>query len=268
MCLIECQLIRLKIINNTKKNEITFHNNRYKGDDPRKKLDKYYSVFFLITEEIENLIKKLDYGEKKILEYGCGVSNYIPFLNTLRSKIFGIDISKNAIKKLSQNFKHLNIKNKINFSIQDCENTNFRENYFDVIFGNGILHHLDLEKSSKELNRILNKNGVAIFAEPLGTNMLINLYRFITPSLRSPDEHPLLFNDFNVFKKYFNNVEIKYYFFLSILAFPFRNFKFFSPLTIFLHKIDIFLFDNKIFRGFFWYSVIILKDPVKGNRFE
>ena len=256
------------MLNKIKKNEITFHNNRYKDDDPRKKLDKFYSIFFLITNEIKKIIKKLDSTEKKILEYGCGISEYIYFFNTLKSKIYGIDISENAINKLHRKIQFSKTNKKLNFSIQDCEYTSFNNSYFDIIFGNGIIHHLDLEKSTKELNRILKVDGVCIFAEPLGTNMLLNLYRFLTPKLRSPDEHPLIFNDFKTFSKYFNNVEIKYYFFFSLLAFPFRKFKFFVPLVNIFHKLDILLFDNKLFRGVFWYSLIILKEPIKENTYE
>ena len=35
-----------------------------------------------------------------------------------------------------------------------------------------------------------------LFFEPLGTNPFINFYRYLTPSSRSKDEHPLLKEDF------------------------------------------------------------------------
>ena len=53
-----------------------------------------------------------------------------------------------------------------------------------------IKHHLNLNKSLKELNRILKKGGIMLFAEPMATNPIINIYRKFTPKARSADEHP------------------------------------------------------------------------------
>ena len=66
--------------------------------------------------------------------------------------------------------------------IMDCENLGFKDNSFDLIFGRAILHHLNLEKSSKEISRVLCKNGKAVFIEHLGMNPLINfVFPFLSP---------------------------------------------------------------------------------------
>ena len=62
---------------------------------------------------------------------------------------------------------------------------------FDIAYGSGILHHLNLNKSLNELKRILKKDGKIIFIEPMATNPFINLYRKFTPNARTSDEHPL-----------------------------------------------------------------------------
>ena len=70
-----------------------------------------------------------------------------------------------------------------------------------------------MEKSIREIDRLLKKNGSLIFIEPMGTNPLINLYRRLTPGSRSKDEHPFKFRDLNYFKNIFKEVNIKYYVF-------------------------------------------------------
>ena len=87
------------------------------------------------------------------------------------------------------------------------ENTKLSSNYFDIIYGVGILHHLNLNKTVKEIERLLKKNGSLIFIEPLGTNPFINLYRKLTPNSRSKDEHPLTFNDIRYFKGLFGGFD-------------------------------------------------------------
>ena len=76
------------------------------------------------------------------------------------------------------------------FRVDNCEKTGFQDNEFDLIYGTGVLHHLELEKCLNEIRRILKKDGEIIFIEPMGTNPFINLYRLLTPKSRSEDEHP------------------------------------------------------------------------------
>lgn len=38
---------------------------------------------------------------------------------------------------------------------------------FDIVYGGGVLHHLDIEAVGKELSRILHPDGVAVFLEPI-----------------------------------------------------------------------------------------------------
>ena len=87
----------------------------------------------------------------------------------------------------------------------DAEELKFNESSFDLICEIGILHYLKLEKAYSELQRVVKKDGVALFIEPLGHNPFIKLYRKLTPRLRTLDEHPLLSKDLILAKKYFDN---------------------------------------------------------------
>ena len=140
--------------------------------------------------------------------------------------------------------------------IENCENTKLNSNCFDVIYGVGILHHLNLNRAVKEEKRLLNKNGMLIFIEPLGTNPLINLYRKLTPNSRSKDEHPLTFNDIKYFKSLFGKVEINYYGFFTLLFLPLYRSPKDSKIFSFLSKTDRILFKIPFFKFLAW-SILI-----------
>jgi SAM-dependent methyltransferase len=91
----------------------------------------------------------------------------------------------------------------------DCENLDYPDESFDVIYGRAILHHLNLHKANRQLLRVLKKEGVAVFIEPLGMNPVINLYRYLTPHLRTVDEKPLDYSDIRVIGEGFSQVKHK-----------------------------------------------------------
>src|SRR3546814_1101008 len=78
----------------------------------------------------------------------------------------------------------------------NAEAMTFPDDSFDLVFGSGIIHHLDIDRAFGEIARVLRPGGRAVFIEPLGLNPAIELYRRFTPSARTPDEHPLLRRDF------------------------------------------------------------------------
>ena len=67
-----------------------------------------------------------------------------------------------AAKKIAAAFNK-----RIIFCEGDYDKTQFSDGFFDKIYGKATLHHSpDINQSLKELNRILKKEGVAVFQEP------------------------------------------------------------------------------------------------------
>ena len=192
-----------------------------------------------------------------ILDYGCGIGPTIEkVIHYNPKKVTGVDISDVSINKAKENFKNSDIK--IELLVDNCEKTKFKNEQFDLVYGLGILHHLEFSKSINEISRILKPNSSLLFIEPLGTNPIINLYRFLTPGSRSKDEHPLTSKDFNFIKEKFKSVNIKYYGFMTLVFFPFyksANSRFFKALI----KFDQLLFKLKFFRLFAWSVLITAK---------
>ena len=116
--------------------------------------------------------------------------------------------------------KFVKFGSNVEFLVDNCEKTKFEDNKFDLVYGQGILHHLEISSCIFEISRILKPGGKLLFIEPLGTNPLINLYRRLTPRARSKDEHPLIFKDFDIIKKKFKITDLKFYGFLTLIFFP------------------------------------------------
>ena len=171
--------------------EKEFHNELHTLNKKRFE-NKFYKAAYNLYEDFFDVLKtKVRF--KDVLEYGCGTGNFAEQVSSFKpKKLVAIDISEEAIKKAKGEKK--SEENKIDYRVENCENSNLSSDAFDIIYGLGILHHLNLNKSLKELNRMLKKGGTMLFAEPMATNPIINIYRKFTPKARSADEHPLTFH--------------------------------------------------------------------------
>ena len=236
--------------------EKKFHNNLQSKSKGRFE-NIFYKALYSMYEDF-NAYTSQKSKNKIVLDYGCGIGSVTQKIATLKpSKLFGIDISEISISKAIENAKNLNLQ--INYSVDNCEETRFKAETFDLVFGSGILHHLDLEKSLVEINRILKKGGEMVFLEPLGANPLINFYRKLTPKSRSEDEHPFLKKDFNFINSLFKQVTVKYYGFFTLIFFLFYKNPQKSSVFKIISKLDYYFFKIKYFKSLAWSVLIIAK---------
>ncbi|MGB5238089.1 MAG: class I SAM-dependent methyltransferase [Flavobacteriaceae bacterium] len=200
------------------KDEQEFHNDIFESDIRTKEVGRFYLINDAIHEGYENYIFHSP-NDRVYLEYGCGMAkgDRLTRLAEKGARAHGIDISDYAIEQLKEKAKANNLD--IGYQVMNAEEMNFEDNTFDIIFGTGILHHLDLSKAYSSISSKLKDDGAAIFIEPLGHNPLINGFRNKTPDIRTEDEHPLLMEDFKSAGEYFDKIEIKYYY-LTTLAVP------------------------------------------------
>jgi len=214
----------------------------------------FYKAIANTWDDFYERLKK-NARNSEVLDYGCGVGpSIIAVSNYQPKKIIGIDISEISIKKAKDRTKYLG--SMVELQVDNCEKTSFENNRFDLVYGHGILHHLEFSKCLDEILRILKPGGSLIFVEPLGTNPIINLYRKLTPKSRSIDEHPFTDKDLTLLKNKYNDVEIKYYGLLTLIFFPFYSDPNKSKIFKILKDADQILFKIKLFRYFAW-SVLI-----------
>jgi len=242
-----------------KMREKAFHDQEYADEVRWQAVDKYYSIIEGRARFWEDFLRARCAG-KRVLEYGCGQGKYTPRLVEFGASVTAIDLSETAMENARAEARAAGVQ--VEFRAMDAEALDFPDQTFDVICGNAILHHLDLERSFFEVARTLKPDGVAIFMEPLGHNPLINLKRRMTPTLRTPDEHPLKMSDFALARKQFGSVEIDAYHLLSLAAVPLRRAKNFPRIVAILDRVDAALFRWLPFTGrYAWYAVVVMSDP-------
>jgi SAM-dependent methyltransferase len=198
---------------------------------------------------------------REILEIGSGRGETVLELAQCGGSVTGIDLSDVAVANACDRAKELGVAAR--FFEMDAEATEFEDDSFDVVCGGAILHHLDIERAYREISRLLRPGGYAIFVEPLGYNPFINLYRRFTPSLRTPDEHPLLRRDLELAERYFADVKITYYYLTTLLALPVARTSLGALAIRAGNAVDRALFRwVPVLQPLAWYTVIELSAPL------
>jgi len=216
---------------------------RYDENEPFPPRHKF---FYSLLENIKG---------KHILDCCCGWGFTSVKLAKRGAFISGIDISPKTIKLAEKNARFNNVSKFIKSKIMSVQQMSFDDNTFDYAVGLGALHHLNLELVGKEISRVLNPGGKAIFLEPRIPFRWIMAFRSVTPinCYESPGGGSLSDREVYEFSRYFSDYRV-YYFLLL------RKFFRFPLLTKFASKTDKidYLLINKlpILRKFCWAFVL------------
>src|SRR5574341_1361724 len=122
---------------------------------------------------------------RMVLDYGCGDGDASLFLARHGARVIGIDLSEVSLRNGRALAARAGFGDTVSFQAMDCEALGFRDDAFDLILVSGVLHHLDLRRAYAELARVLKPDGAVICSEALGHNPVIQLYRRLTPGLRT-----------------------------------------------------------------------------------
>jgi SAM-dependent methyltransferase len=218
--------------------EQAFHDARFGAEEERAS-DRFYSITERSRAAYDAKLATIRPG-MRVLEFGCGPYASAYALAARGVRVSAIDISPVAIELAKADAARLGLQ--IDFAVMNAEALSFPDENFDVVCGSGILHHLELQRSFRELTRVLAPGGWALFSEPLGHNPLVNWYRSRTPEQRTEDEHPLLLSDFELARSFFSDVKVSYYHLATLAALPACTTPFVKPLCRVLDDVDRALF--------------------------
>ena len=191
--------------------EKSYHNKKYRQNqnvyDIYAANKSYYKHFYSLVNNISG---------KKVLDYGCGDGWFSFEMGKKSAEIWGIDISDELIKRAIAKKNNSNIF--VQFMVMPCEKLCFQDNFFDIIVGSAILHHIDIEIALKEIKRVLKISGHAYFIEPMNENLILKIWRLITPWRRSPTEKALVWGDILLIKRIFPKSKFRFFLLLSIFT--------------------------------------------------
>ncbi len=252
-----------------KKREVEFHDRLTREESESLTSNR---KFYFITRKSEDLKLKLaiEWGKGgRILDYCCGEGSTSLKLAQEGLEVIGIDISPEPLKKAKEEALRIGVQGFTSFLVMDGENMEFEDNSFDLITCFGVLHHLDIKKAYSELARVLKPGGRVICTEPLIHNPVFQLYRKLTPRLRTEweVEHISSRKEIKLAEKYFDRVEKKFFHLFTLLAVPLRNTFLFKSVLWFLEFLDSIVLTIPGIKWLAWQVVFIISDPKKEKYF-
>jgi SAM-dependent methyltransferase len=145
-----------------------------------------------------------------VLDYGCGHGMAAVVLARRGANVTALDLSPGYLAEARRRAAANGVR--IAFVQADAERLPFADGSFARIWGNAILHHLDLRRAARELHRVLQPGGIAVLCEPWGANALLAWARRRLPypgKERTPDEQPLLPQDVCLLRQVFPALHIE-----------------------------------------------------------
>lgn len=120
-----------------------------------KGIEEYHYKLHPWLPKIYNFSK---YEGKRVLEVGCGQGVDLSRFAKNGANVTGIDLTEEGIRIARERFRILGLNG--NLLVEDAENLPFQENYFDMVYSHGVLHHTpDTQKAIDEIHRVLKPGG-------------------------------------------------------------------------------------------------------------
>jgi ubiquinone/menaquinone biosynthesis C-methylase UbiE len=104
---------------------------------------------------------------QKLLDFGCGPGEFSLLYAKIGYQVYAFDLSENNIFIARERADKYQFSERARFSVGIAEELGYPSDYFDVIMGVDILHHVDINRAISECARVLKKGGIAIFHEPV-----------------------------------------------------------------------------------------------------
>ena len=140
----------------------------------------------------------------EVLDYGCGHGMAAVVFARAGADVTAFDLSPGYVSEAEARAQANGVA--VRFAVANAEEPPFADNSFDAVWGNAILHHLDLRRAGAELHRVLKPGGVAVFCEPWGGNPMLSFARRRLPypsKDRTADEQPLRKADLQPLREFF-----------------------------------------------------------------
>lgn len=219
------------------------------------------SHFRFAEEEIRRIRNMRPGRPLKLLDYGCGTGTHSIFPATLGIRVYGIDISQNAIIAAKERSRKAGTDAKTTFTVMDAEALSFPRHFFDIVCSYDTLAHLERTKAIQEILRVLKPDGYMISVDTLGRNPVIAMRQRIAlwrhKGAAQLLHHTTQLDDIENMKKYFVHARSSFFHFFTLLAAPLERWLGISTLGSILARIDQFLLRFRFFQIWAFKAVTI-----------
>ena len=112
----------------------------------------------------------------KFLDVGCGAGAVSRLVDLHKFDYIGVDYSSSLIKVAKENFE----SEKVSFIAENASALDLGGTRVDVVFMHGVLHHMpNVAKTMRAIKKHTRPGSILIAIEPLGTNPIISLMRYL-----------------------------------------------------------------------------------------
>jgi SAM-dependent methyltransferase len=233
---------------------------------------------------LENLYVLEQFGNlqgKRVLDIGCGQGDTSVFFALGGAEVHALDVSEKMVAVTTELARRHGVDARVQAQAGRVEDMKYADDYFDLVFADGVLHHLDMPQAVPNIVRVMKPGGRGVFLEPQKGSIFSEVYRFFASDLRTEDEHPLEQRDFDFLANQFDRLSHREYHLVSLVlfamrfaslkfsgqAFPYwmdevRQGKYHPKLLRHLQNLDEWVFRHfPPLRKYTWLTVIVTEKP-------
>jgi SAM-dependent methyltransferase len=160
-----------------------------------------------------------DVHGQRVLDLGCGHGMASVVLARRGADVVACDLSLGYLREARARAEANGVRTRL--VVCNGERLPFADGAFDRVWGNAILHHLDLRLAARELERVLAPGGSAVFCEPWGGNRWLSWARQGLPypgKQRTAEEAPLCRRDLERLQAVFPDLRVRGFQLLSMFG--------------------------------------------------
>ncbi|MFH2066896.1 MAG: class I SAM-dependent methyltransferase [Pseudomonadota bacterium] len=204
-------------MNTKEKNEEHFHN-AWAASADIEKIDVMETFESCTSPENQFILKELgDLKGKIILDLGTGLGEAAIFFALKGATVFALDISGDMLRTTRK------LASRYRVSVDAVKSPSspipLGSESIDIVYCANLLHHVDIETTLQEANRVLKPGGMFVSYDPIKYNPIINIYRRIANKVRTVDEKPLGRRELNLVRNYFPKTRYTTFWFATLLIF-------------------------------------------------
>lgn len=177
---------------------------------------------------------------KRILICSCGSGVHPVCAANAGAEVFAFDISPTAVQKAKEVAEFNGVT--ITAEIMDFHHLKYPNDFFDLMYGAAILHHIDCNLAGREIYRCLKPRGIAFFWENSDRNPILRWFRKTAFGIPggyqkqkflffkrhgTTDEYPLTEEEVDILSEIFDgNIKIlhdRFVFFRLLYTFGWQN---------------------------------------------
>src|SRR5688572_13641910 len=122
----------------------------------------YWYIYDLVRQRYRG-------SQQRLLSFGCGRGKNALRYAHIGYEVHGFDISENCVQNAKELANQYDLGDRTHFSAQPAEHLQYPDQFFDVVVGENILHHVSIQEAIREVYRVTRPGGFAVFKEPMAT---------------------------------------------------------------------------------------------------